>query len=130
MKFALHLHEIEDIEKMYNLVIKANPPYEMIKYDDIKDWESAQLNRNYFAIDPPEFGSLRPALTTEGICQAWIPYDVENPFHQSKFIDLFEEIFNKSVRKVSSDVLQSKKLFRFIGYESNYISNIIQASYR
>ena len=94
MKFALHLHTQDDIANMYEMVKKASPPYEMIEYDEDKNLkfepykEYEWLKSNFFEIYPVELGSLKPVLTTEGICQAWLPFDIENPFSRNEFIDL------------------------------------------
>ena len=133
MKFALHLHTQDDIANMYEMVKKASPPYEMIEYDEDKNLkfepykEYEWLKSNFFEIYPVELGSLKPVLTTEGICQAWLPFDIENPFSRNDFIDLFEEVFNKSAKQVTD---KNSRTIRFIGYESNYISNIKEANYR
>ena len=60
---------------MYELVKQAGLPYEMITLNDTQN--SVNLHRNFIEIDPIEFGSLKPVLTSNGICQAWLPYSVK-----------------------------------------------------
>ena len=130
MKFALHMHNKKDITNMYELVKQAGLPYEMISSEHVQKSVNSYLHRNFFEVEPLEFGSLKPVLTSKGICRAWMPYAIEYPFQSSNFTKYFDEIFDKNITLASAEILESRNTFAFIGYESNYISNIQKASYR
>ena len=131
MKFALHMHTKEDILRIYEVVRSLELPYSTMNFNhEVMSKKDSPLSRNFFVVEPKKFGTLKPVITMNGICQAWIPFEISNPYQQSQFITNFEEIFGLENKESLPIDLESHKIFRFIGYESNYVSNIKESSNR
>ena len=129
MKFALHMHNKEDISSIYEAVKKMDLPYNQLDLDNVMN-NDLPMKRNFILSDPESFGSLKPVITMNGICEAWIPYKVQSPYKQSKFISDFENVFGNNISKELPIGLESNKIFRFVSYENNYISNLMKSSFR
>ena len=129
MKFALNMHTKEDIKKIYDVVLNLGLPYVLMDFDKIMQ-NDQQMKRNFFVTEPKELGNLKPVMTMDGICQAWIPYKVSNPYKNSQFITNFEEVFGSELNDDLPDDVESLQTIRFIGFESNYINNLMQSSFR
>ena len=129
MKFALHMYTKEDISSIYEVVKKMDLPYNLLDFDKVMN-NDLPMKRNFFSTNPKSFGPLKPVITKNGICQAWIPYEVPNPYKKSLFTSDFEDVFGNNINKDLPIGLESNKIFRFISYESNYISNLMKSSYR
>ena len=129
MKFALNMNTKEDIKKIYDVVKNLGSPYVLMGFDQLMK-NDRQMKRNFFVTEPKKIGNLKPVVTMDGICRAWIPYKASNPYKNSQFITNFEEVFGSELNEDLPNDMESLQTIRFIGFESNYINNLMQSSYR
>ena len=97
MKFAHHLHNIQDIKFIYDKVKASNLPYQMVPFEILNTSEFQSKIQKPFIMEGSHFTNdeFLPTITNLGLCYAWNGKRLSEVYKGSKFIKTFENEFIK-----------------------------------